>query len=290
MGTVTTMISPSDTAEQTPEVAEAPAETATVETETVSDTDPFDNAEVDTFDRAYVEKLRSEAASHRTKLKEAEGKLSPMQPFLDAGMDSLLVDIFSGDEASSKNAFDYLVNATGFDMSHLQAVAEELDGEDVEELTPEKIAEITKRTIQEERDAATKAADRQTKLDTWNSVSEVLESDDSLKLLDIDGKKSPNPAAAMVLAMAENAGAVTAESVQEQIRILKDLDESRLEEARKQAVADFVAGKRVDAESSPSSPGPAGEITAPSQKPVHKMSKQERIELLQARQSNAAFG
>lgn len=38
--------------------------------------DPFDNAETTTFDRAYVERLRSENASYRTRAKEAADKLA----------------------------------------------------------------------------------------------------------------------------------------------------------------------------------------------------------------------
>lgn len=41
-----------------------------------AETDPFEDASRDTFDRAYVEKLRSESAGYRTKAKEASEKLA----------------------------------------------------------------------------------------------------------------------------------------------------------------------------------------------------------------------
>jgi hypothetical protein len=48
-----------------PEVVDAPEAEA-------PEADPFENAEVETFDRKYVQKLRDEAASHRTKAKNYE--------------------------------------------------------------------------------------------------------------------------------------------------------------------------------------------------------------------------
>lgn len=50
----------------------ATAETAPVETAPVTSTDPFDNAEIQQFDRTYVEGLRKEAADRRVALKPYE--------------------------------------------------------------------------------------------------------------------------------------------------------------------------------------------------------------------------
>jgi hypothetical protein len=55
-----------------PALEAAPVEAAAPEATPETEVDPFDNAETDKFDRAYVEKIRKEAANYRTKAKEYE--------------------------------------------------------------------------------------------------------------------------------------------------------------------------------------------------------------------------
>lgn len=50
--------------------------------ETLETTDPFDSG-ADTFDRAYVERLRKESASYRTKSKEYESYAQAFEPYGD---------------------------------------------------------------------------------------------------------------------------------------------------------------------------------------------------------------
>lgn len=59
-----TVIAAPDTGAAAPPAAPEPAAATTV--------DPFENAEVQQFDRAYVQKLREEAAGHRTSAKAAK--------------------------------------------------------------------------------------------------------------------------------------------------------------------------------------------------------------------------
>lgn len=83
-----------------PEATPVPASStpeSTVPASPAAESDPFDNAEVQTFERSYVEKLRKEAADRRTAAKAYEDAFSGYSPEQREGWLSLAQSLASDD-------------------------------------------------------------------------------------------------------------------------------------------------------------------------------------------------
>lgn len=159
------------TAETTSEsVQEAVSEVEAVSTEdatsaeTTPSTDPFDDEKVETFDRAYVEKLRNEAASKRTELTKFKETFKDWPSEAVEGFLGLAKAIESGDAAAVPVLENLLSQLSPKEQEAvLEAITEQaeeppktLTAEEVEKMLEEREASKEAERLQEDNFKALK--------------------------------------------------------------------------------------------------------------------------------------
>jgi hypothetical protein len=214
---------------------DAPAAEAVVDA--APEADVFEDEKVESFDRAYVTKLRTEAAGYRTKAKASEAYDTAFSAYGDDERGFLLeivAGIASGDAGTAKHLQDIAARILGDDgASEAAKTAAEAVVDD---------APLTKAQVQTLLKEREDAADMEKRVATIKSTAEGL------------GYKQDTVDYDILLRTAQKNGG--------------DLDKAHASlEANKQAhITAYLAAKAADAEGSPTpagSGGPADESVKP---------------------------
>lgn len=216
--------------------------------------DPFNNKEVEQFDRSYVQRLRRQGAAARVKARELE---ETVQTKLVPGIGNAFVDLFLGDDDAVEAATAYLERIYGPNVRALaeearsrggaSAPAEEKVDENGEPLTPEKVRELAEKAIEErQRKEAQEAEQRRiTEFLTENGLGPAP-----------DG--TPHPHTQDILNRMIKGGKSVEEAVAE-YRAEVEAYEAAIE---RRAIEKLVARKKADREKLPKVPdGEAGSAT-----------------------------
>lgn len=134
----------------------APATAAPAETTATVEPDPFDNAETDTFDRKYVEKIRKEAADNRVAAKQYKDAFDGYDE-QSQGVLLNVVNLLKTDQAAGVKALQEIVQfLSPEDAAAVTDAVEEATGETAEtELTVEQ--QIEKALADRDRSTSEKA-------------------------------------------------------------------------------------------------------------------------------------